>query len=373
MALAATGKVRRQMPDAISPERTTAREALLDLDPDLTEGLSDELAAQARDRFRVMTVQLSAGAWRPADVAGGGTRPFALLVCQGVVVRELDLADTITADLLGPGDLVSLAASREPLLVIDERWHAGADAKVAILDERVVAGVHAYPALTSTLLGRSARQAARAAEQRAISQLPRVDLRIRALLWHLAERWGRVGPAGVVLPLELTHGALGALVGARRPTVTLALNDLAREGLLMRRDDGAWLLRADSRPTGSARAVSGESMAISTLENAPERPPPPPAFDANDLALLKLRVARVRDVSLAQRRRSLELIARTQANRDRLATARAGRSRGSLAEILHEEHGAGDVGAVEAERHRDDAAGDRPPAAVDRVEHDLDA
>jgi CRP/FNR family transcriptional regulator, cyclic AMP receptor protein len=358
------------MAGTIGHEHKASREALLDLDPDLAEGLGEDVAAEAREHFRVTTVRLPAGAWRPAEVVAAASRPFALMVCDGVVVRELDLADTLTADLLGPGDLVSLEYPREPLLLIGERWHAGADAKIAILDDHVLAGVHVYPALTSALLARSARQAARATEQRAISQLPRVDLRIRALLWHLAERWGRMGPAGVVLPLELTHGALGALVGSRRPTVTLALNDLAREGSVARRDDGAWLLRADSRPAAPATDGSPEAVAIGTLEKRPRRPPPAPAFGGDDLEQLALRIERIRDVSAAQRRRSADLLERSRASRERYAE-RSARRRGAT-EVLHEEDGAGDVAAVEVQRHRDDAAGDRPATAVDRVEHDLD-
>ena len=353
--------------------RAPDREALLDLDPDLAEGLSDDLLTRARARFRVTTVRLSAGAWEPSELVGAGAHPSALLVCDGLVVRELDLADTLTADLLGPGDLVSLRAPREPLLAIGERWHAGEDAKVAILDDRVLEDVRVYPALTSALLARSARQAARAAEQRAISQLPRVDLRIRAMLWHLAERWGRVGPAGVVLPLELTHGALGALVGARRPTVTLALNELARAGSITRRDDGAWLLRMDSRPPGSDPGASADPVAISTLEDVPKRPPPSPVFRPGNLKALALRVRSIRDASASQRQRSAELLARSQANRDRFASRRGAASGDGLAEVLHEQDSTGDAAPVEAERHADDAAGDRSPGAVDRVEDDLDA
>ncbi|MDX6554241.1 MAG: family transcriptional regulator, cyclic receptor protein, partial [Miltoncostaeaceae bacterium] len=79
----------------------------------------------------------------------------------------------------------------------------------------------------------------------AISQLTRVDRRLKALFWHLAERWGRVSGDGVVVPLALTHRILGQLVGARRPTVSTALSELASSGELVRRDDGSWLLRGD--------------------------------------------------------------------------------------------------------------------------------
>jgi CRP/FNR family transcriptional regulator, cyclic AMP receptor protein len=68
---------------------------------------------------------------------------------------------------------------------------------------------------------------------------------LKALFWHLAERWGRVSGDGVIVPLALTHRILGQLVGARRPTVSTALSELAEREELVRRPDGSWLLRGD--------------------------------------------------------------------------------------------------------------------------------
>ena len=72
-----------------------------------------------------------------------------------------------------------------------------------------------------------------------------MDRRLKALFWHLAERWGRVSGDGVIVPLALTHRILGQLVGARRPTVSTALSELAEREELTRRPDGSWLLRGD--------------------------------------------------------------------------------------------------------------------------------
>jgi DNA-binding transcriptional ArsR family regulator len=44
------------------------------------------------------------------------------------------------------------------------------------------------------------------------------------------------------MPLSLSHRLLGQLVGARRPTVTLALARLDDAGLVHREDDGTWVL-----------------------------------------------------------------------------------------------------------------------------------
>ena len=57
--------------------------------------------------------------------------------------------------------------------------------------------------------------------QAAILALPRVESRVLAILWHLADVFGSVNADGVLVPLKLTHERLGRLVGAQRPTVTL--------------------------------------------------------------------------------------------------------------------------------------------------------
>ena len=116
---------------------------------------------------------------------------------------------------------------------------------VAVLDRRFAAEMTRYPEITASLFDRLSERSLRLATTQAISQLTRVDRRLKALFWHLAERWGRVSGDGVIVPLALTHRILGQLVGARRPTVSTALSELAERGELTRRPDGSWLLRGD--------------------------------------------------------------------------------------------------------------------------------
>jgi CRP-like cAMP-binding protein len=95
----------------------------------------------------------------------------------------------------------------------------------------------------------------------AIVHQARVDDRLHMLFWHFAGRWGRVRGDGVLLPLRLTHTVLADLVAARRPTVTTALSDLSKRGLIRPVDDG-WLLLGEA-PTG-ARAMAGASETASS-------------------------------------------------------------------------------------------------------------
>lgn len=71
----------------------------------------------------------------------------------------------------------------------------------------------------------------------AVLHQPRVEDRVVALFVDLAERFGRVTPDGVTIDLSLTHELIGQLVGSRRPTVSLALQVLAAEGVLSRRSE----------------------------------------------------------------------------------------------------------------------------------------
>jgi CRP-like cAMP-binding protein len=93
-------------------------------------------------------------------------------------------------------------------------------------------------------MARAIQRSRNLAVNMAIVHQARVDVRLNMLLWHLAGRWGRVRSEGTVLRMRLTHAVLAELVAARRPTVTSALADLARSGLL-RRGRAEWVLSGE--------------------------------------------------------------------------------------------------------------------------------
>jgi CRP/FNR family transcriptional regulator, cyclic AMP receptor protein len=74
-----------------------------------------------------------------------------------------------------------------------------------------------------------------------------VETRLLVEFWHLAERWGRVGPTGITITLPLTHEMIGELVGATRPSVTTGLGRLAARGLLVREGADVWHLSHAAR------------------------------------------------------------------------------------------------------------------------------
>jgi hypothetical protein len=212
------------------------------------------------------------GPWDVSRLAGATADHIGLLVIDGILSRELVVADHVSAELLGPGDLIRpwQPTSRTGLLPVDAVWTVLSPMTVAVLDRRFAAEMTRYPEITAALFDRLSERSLRLATTQAISQLTRVDRRLKALFWHLAERWGRVSGDGVIVPLALTHRILGQLVGARRPTVSTALSELAEREELIRRPDGSWLLRGDPpdaeslarkpAPAGQAAARSQDLM-----------------------------------------------------------------------------------------------------------------
>ena len=227
--------------------RTAEAVRLLAADPDLGALLSDARRAEAERELVVRTHRLPVGPWDVSRLAGASADHVGLLILDGVLARELVVADHVSAELLGPGDLVRpwQSAGRAALLPVDAEWSVLSTMTVAVLDRRFAAEAVRYPEITAALFDRLGERSVRLATTQAISQLTRVDRRLKALFWHLAERWGRVAGDGVVVPLALTHRILGQLVGARRPTVSTALSELAERGELVRRPDGSWLLRGE--------------------------------------------------------------------------------------------------------------------------------
>jgi hypothetical protein len=234
---------------------------LLEADPDLGALLADGRREEAERELSVRTYRLGVGPWDVSRIEGASFDHVGLLVLDGVLSRELVVADQVSAELLGPGDLVRpwQGTRTSGLLPVEAVWSVLSPVTMAVLDRRFASEVTRYPEITAALFDRLGERSVRLATTQAISQLTRVDRRLRALFWHLAERWGRVSGEGVVVPLALTHRILGQLVGARRPTVSTALSELADRGELVRRPDGSWLLRGDPpdaqtlarRPAGS--------------------------------------------------------------------------------------------------------------------------
>ena len=218
---------------------------LLDHDPDLARGIDPARVEAAVRRLTAPVVQLPRGPWSPEDVdQEGGHGVFGLLVLSGLLVREATVGDHPCAELLGPGDLIRPIedSDADELLGRSIDWTVLTPTRVALLGPGLIAAAAPWPEVITSLVDRAARRADRLVVLQAITHLTRVDDRLLALLWYLAERWGRVSPEGVRIGLRLPHRTLAGMVGARRPSVTTALGQLIARGDLERRPDGAWVL-----------------------------------------------------------------------------------------------------------------------------------
>lgn len=222
------------------------RIALLDVDDDLAAGLPRDQLDFARRVLAAPQVQLASGPWVPRE----RDLPEALLgflVVEGLLRQDTVLAGNRAAQLHGPGDVADPFAPAADGAPVQRSWTAVGPTRLAALDTRFLAATCRWPTIGLALHRKMAAQAARLTVHAAATQLGRVELRLLAVLWELADRWGVVTPDGVSVRLRLTHQALGDLVGARRPTVTLALRELADQGHVSRDEDGCFLLAVGSR------------------------------------------------------------------------------------------------------------------------------
>lgn len=220
---------------------TVAGVRLFEQEPDLLRALP-EADRERAERFAVVpAVHVQPGSFDPRRL---GQPRWGALILDGLVAREITVAGTAAAELLGAGDVVVPGGpGPDEILTSSARWTVLEPLHIAVLDDHFHVVVRHWPQIATCLLERVDRRATRLSVAQAISHLTRVDTRVLVMLWTLAGRWGRVGPGGVTLPLRLTHRTLARLVGARRPSVTTAISELARRDLVVRHDDGSWLLR----------------------------------------------------------------------------------------------------------------------------------
>ena len=173
---------------------------LLDVDPELARGLDPRRAREAAQRLYARAIDVPRGRWNPRAGLLEGNLPVGLLILDGVLVREATVGDHPSAELLGPGDLLRAweDADIEELLPRTIEWSALTATRIAVIDHTFTIRAAQWPEVFAALIDRAARRAERLVVLQAIAHLTRVDDRLLALLWCLAERWGRVVPGGVL-------------------------------------------------------------------------------------------------------------------------------------------------------------------------------
>jgi CRP-like cAMP-binding protein len=153
-----------------------------------------------------------------------------LFVDDGLVVLRTDDSGssrrTITCHA-GPGALILPPAGRETLIALTP-------AAVVPLSDPACAALVAHSDAAALLLEALAESLRRQhVAVAAMARLHHVD-RVREKLIQLARDHGRVGRDGIRLDFPLTHDLLGEMTGSARETVTRALDELQREGFVVR-------------------------------------------------------------------------------------------------------------------------------------------
>jgi CRP/FNR family transcriptional regulator, cyclic AMP receptor protein len=251
----------------------TAYVRLLQIQPSLGAQLTREELVEARRLAVVPAVTLPAGSWEAGELARMCVpgQNLGCIIADGIIAHELVLGGRTATHLLGRGDLIFPAVRPSGHLPLSRVFGVADASRLAVLDSGFAAVARRWPSIAEALLSQAERQMERVAVQQLISQLRRADQRIMALLWHLADRWGRREGDGVVVPLTLDHQAIGQLVGGRRPTISAALGRLADQELVVRLANGTWWLATASLVLLDDERIPAPTMRVRLLGVRTER------------------------------------------------------------------------------------------------------
>jgi hypothetical protein len=219
--------------------------ALLDEDPDLAVGIPEAELPAARLRAVAPVIDVAPSTWDTEEVSASADGSWlGLIVLDGVLLRRVTVGSRAACELCARGDLLrpwDTDGQYDPLSVAVD-WQVLTPTRLAVLNSGFAHRIARWPVLHSRIIGRATARARYLTLIQAVTHLPRVHTRLLLVFWVLAERNGTVGPRGVSVNLPVTHEVLASVVGALRPTVTLALQRLNRAGLLHRERSDRWLL-----------------------------------------------------------------------------------------------------------------------------------
>jgi CRP/FNR family cyclic AMP-dependent transcriptional regulator len=237
--------MRAAQDSVVLPLRRRPLAHVFDEDPDLLIGVPEAEAQAARQAAVAPAITLAAGPWHAPDEPRLFADHLGLLVLSGLLTRTVMIEGMESPELVGGGDLLRPWDDHEGEIAsvpFTTRWSVLSEARIAVLDLRFCRAICRFPSVVNALVSRTVQRTRWMSIDMALAHVHRVDARLLLLLWHLADRWGRVRRDGVEVPIHLTHSQLAKLIGAQRPSVTVALRDLARLGHLVRQPDGGWLL-----------------------------------------------------------------------------------------------------------------------------------
>jgi CRP/FNR family transcriptional regulator, cyclic AMP receptor protein len=225
-----------------SPFHTAQRAIhVLEADPDLAADVPPDQLRRATEAALAPVQVWSRGPWDVGAESIDGRGHLGMLILDGLLARRVTLGERTAIELLGPGDVLRPWV-RTDFMLADVNWTVIDGLRMASLDGAFARRVAPWPQIAGNLSDRILMRARVLAFHLAVCHVVTVEERLLLILWHFAERWGRMTRDGATVRLGLTHELLAGVVGARRPPVTTALSALAQKGLVHRKDEGTWLL-----------------------------------------------------------------------------------------------------------------------------------
>jgi hypothetical protein len=204
---------------------------------------------------RLPEISIEPGSWQRPE---RGSEELGYLVVSGMLLRRVLIEGGRSVELLGVGDLL-LPWHEERASFSRSEWEVVDRGRLAVLDLRPSSPLSRSPTAASVLAARAVDRGRALALQAAIMSIVGVEERLRALLWAFAERWGTVVADGVEIEVKVPQVVLAEMIGARRPTVSIALGGLCDAGQLLAPEPGRWILLGD--PPQLSRPVAGRPSA----------------------------------------------------------------------------------------------------------------
>lgn len=223
----------------------TGRAPLLALDEELALGLAPAERQLAMQTLVVPTGTLHPGSWAAPTTAPEGAE-VGLLIVKGALTREVTVGGARSVELLGASDLIR-PWQEDAASFCASCWRVLETSEVAILETRLIQLLTTrWPQITTALVERAIRRSRWLVVQSAIAAMVGVEKKTLTLLWHIAEKWGRVENDEVVISVPLTHELLAEMAGVSRTYVTQAIGALVETGEISRRPDGSFVLQGES-------------------------------------------------------------------------------------------------------------------------------
>ncbi|MHB1568931.1 MAG: hypothetical protein ACYC0H_06975, partial [Solirubrobacteraceae bacterium] len=138
------------------------RVVLLDIDPDLAEGLDDDEIQAARARTVASVLDLEPPTWDPMPISRQAESGWlGLLVVEGVLIRRTHLGRRSACELFGPSDLIRPWDTEVEYggLPLSSDWVVLRNTRVAILDTEFALRTSRWPTINSRIVGRLVQRA----------------------------------------------------------------------------------------------------------------------------------------------------------------------------------------------------------------------